>query len=137
MGSQKLLADLEAILELERELWPDSECTHGQVAWWAANIPHRETEVRLSHDGGRLVGWGWLTGGTELEFDVRPSHREVLDEILEWALPEELLVRADHEDAIARIEAHGLVHDPGAPWMRLNARSLEQIRAPRVPAGYR
>jgi GNAT superfamily N-acetyltransferase len=137
MGSQKLLSDLDAILELAQELWPDSECNYGQIAWWAASIPHGETEVRLWREDGRLVGWGWLTGGTELEFDVRPSHRHVLDEILEWAQPEELLVRADHEDAIARVEAHGLVPDPAAPWLRLNARSLEQIDVPRVPDGYR
>ena len=110
---------------------------YGQIAWWAANLPHGETEVRLWHDDGGLVGWGWVTGGTELEFDVRPSHRHLLDEILEWAQPEELVVRSDHEDAIARIEAHGLVHDPTAPWIRVNARSLEQIDEPRVPDGYR
>lgn len=137
MASQKLLDEHRAILQLAQELWPDSECNYGQIAWWAASIPHGETEVRLWHDADRLVGWGWLTGGTELEFDVRPSHRPVLDEILEWAQPEELMVRADHEDAIARVEAHGFVHDPAAPWMRLNARALEQIDAPRVPDGYR
>jgi GNAT superfamily N-acetyltransferase len=137
MGAQKLLDDHGAILELAQELWPDSGCNYGQIAWWAASIPHGETEARLWREGGRLVGWGWLTGGTELEFDVRPSHRHVLDEILDWAQPDELLVRADHEDAIVRVEAHGLVHDPAAPWIRLNARALDEIEAPRLPAGYR
>ena len=131
------VGDLEEILELAQELWPDSECDYGQIAWWAANLPHGETEVRLWHDDGRLVGWGWVTGGTELEFDVRPSHRHLLDEILDWAQPEELVVRSDHEDAIARIEAHGLVHDPEAPWYRVNSRSLKQIDEPTVPDGYR
>jgi ribosomal protein S18 acetylase RimI-like enzyme len=133
----ELLADHEAILELAQELSADSGCDYGQIAWWAASLPLGETEVRLWRDEGRLVGWGWLTGGTELEFDVRPSHRDVLDEILDWAHPEELLVRTDHEDAIARIEAHGLVHDPEAPWIRVNTRSLEQIDEPRLPDGYR
>ena len=131
------VGDLEEILGLAQELWPDSECDYGQIAWWAANLPHGETEVRLWHDEGRLVGWGWVTGGTELEFDVRPSHRHLLDEILDWAQPEELVVRSDHEDAIARIEAHGLVQDPEAPWFRVNSRSLEQIDEPIVPDGYR
>ena len=131
------VGDLEEILGLAQELWPDSECDYGQIAWWAANLPHGETEVRLWHDDGILVGWGWVTGGTELEFDVRPSHRHLLDEILDWAQPEELVVRSDHEDAIARIEAHGLVHDPEAPWSRVNSRSLEQIDEPTVPDGYR
>ena len=62
--------------------------------------------MRLWHENGRLVGWGWVTGGTELEFDVRPSHRALLDEILAWAQPDELLVRADHTDAIARASRH-------------------------------
>jgi GNAT superfamily N-acetyltransferase len=61
----------------------------------------------------------------------------VLDEILEWARPKELMVHSENEDAIARIRAFGLVHDPTAPWMRLNARSLEHVDAPRVPEGYR
>jgi GNAT superfamily N-acetyltransferase len=131
------VGELEEILGLAQELWPDSECDYGQIAWWAANLPHGETEVRLWHDDGILVGWGWVTGGTELEFDVRPSHRHLLDEILDWAQPEELVVRSDHEDAIGRIETHGLVHDPEAPWYRVNSRSLEQIDEPSVPDGYR
>ncbi len=137
MAPQELLPDLEAILELAQELWPDNECTYGQIAWWAATLAHGETEVRLWRDGGRLIGWGCLTGGTELEFDVRPGDRDVLDEILDWAQPKQLVVRSDHDDAIARIEAHGLVHDPEAPWFRLNARSLAQIDEPRLPDGYR
>ena len=136
MAPQELLPDLEAILEFTQELWPDTGCTYGQIAWWAASLPHGDIEVRLWRDGGQLVGWGWLSGGTELEFDVRPSHRDVIDEILDWAQPEELLVRSDHLDAIARIEAHGLVHDPEAPWIRQNGRSLTQIDEPQVPDGY-
>src|SRR4051794_35694538 len=108
MGTQQLLSDLQEMLGLAQELWPDSECNYGQIAWWSANLPHGESEARLWHEDGRLVGWGWVTGGTELEFDVRPSHRPLLDEILEWAQPEEMLVRLDHEDAITRVEAHGL-----------------------------
>ena len=136
MAPQELLPDLEAILELAQELWPDGECTYGQIAWWAATLPHGETDVRLWRDGGRLVGWGWVTG-SELEFDVRPGRRDVLDEIVEWARPVELVVRSDHDEAIACIEAHGLVHDPEAPWFRLNARPLAQIDVPRLPDGYR
>lgn len=136
-GAQELLSDLDEILGLAQELWPDSGCNYGQIAWWAANLPHGESEVRLWHEEGRVVGWGWVTGGKELEFDLRPTHRALLDEILAWAEPDELLVRADHEDAIARIEAHGLVHDPDAPWMRLNTRRLDEIETPQLPDGYR
>jgi ribosomal protein S18 acetylase RimI-like enzyme len=141
MGSQKLVDDLGAMLDLACELWSDDSDAvghpYGEVAWWAASIPHGETEARLWFDDGRLVGWGWVTGGTELEFEVRPSHRDLLAEILAWAQPHEVVVRADNADAIARIRAFGLVHDPAAPWTRLNARSLEHVAEPCVPEGYR
>jgi predicted N-acetyltransferase YhbS len=135
-----LLDDLEELLALSQELWRDDPrevtCNYGQIAWWAANIPHGETETRLWHEDGRLVGWGWVTGGTELEYQVRPTHHGLLDEILDWAAPDELLVPSHHTDAIARIERRGLVHMPSAPWMRLNSRLLDNLPEPVLPEGY-
>ena len=135
-----LVDDLQLLLGLAKEIWRDDprniQCTYGQIAWWSANIPHGESQTRLWFDGEQLVGWGWVTGGTELEFQVRRSHREVLDEILDWAAPEKLLVNAHDTDAIARIEAHGLVHAPSAPWMRLNSRTLADLPEPELPEGY-
>jgi predicted N-acetyltransferase YhbS len=135
-----LVDDLQEMLALSQELWREDPrevtCNHGQIAWWSANIPHGESEARLWHEDGRLVGWGWVTGGTELEFQVRPTHRALLDEILDWASPDELLVPSHHADAIARIERRGLVHMPSAPWMRLNSRSLDDLPEPVLPDGY-
>jgi predicted N-acetyltransferase YhbS len=135
-----LVDDLQELLALAQELWcgdpREVTCTYGQIAWWSANIPHGESKTRLWHEDGRLVGWGWVTGGTELEFQVRPTHRELLDEILDWAAPDELLVPSHHADAIARIEGRGLVHMPSAPWMRLNSRSLDELPEPVLPPGY-
>jgi ribosomal protein S18 acetylase RimI-like enzyme len=135
-----LVDDLQLMLGLAQELWRDDprdvQCTYGRIAWWSSNIPHGEAEARLWFDGEQLVGWGWVTAGTELEFQVRPTHREVLDEILAWAGPDELMVQAFDIDAIARIEARGLVHMPTAPWMRLNARSLDDLPEPELPDGY-
>jgi predicted N-acetyltransferase YhbS len=135
-----LVDDLQELLALSQELWREDPravtCNYGQIAWWSANIPHGESEARLWHEDGRLVGWGWVTGGTELEFQVRPTHRALLDEILDWAAPGELLVPSHHADAIARIERHGLVHMPSAPWMRLNSRSLDDLPEPVLPDGY-
>ena len=105
-------------------------CDFGQIAFWAASIARGEHRVRLWYDGGRLAGWGWLTRGTELEWQVRPEHPELLDEILDWAQPSEVLVRADHTDAIARLRAHGLQPEPEAAWMRINERTLDQIEEP-------
>ena len=135
-----LVGDLQSMLALAQELWRDDprdvECTYGRLAWWSANIPHGESEARLWLEDGRLVGWGWVTGGTELEFQVRPTHRALLEEILAWAGPSELMVQSHNTDAIARIEAHGLVHMPSAPWMRLNSRSLDVLPQPVLPEGY-
>jgi predicted N-acetyltransferase YhbS len=135
-----LVDDLQELLALSQELWREDPrevtCNYGQIAWWSANIPHGETETRLWHEDGRLVGWGWVTGGSELEFQVRPSHRELLDEILDWATPDELLVPSHHADAIARIEGRGLVHMPDEPWMRLNSRSLDDLPEPVLPERY-
>jgi predicted N-acetyltransferase YhbS len=135
-----LVDDLQLMLGLAQELWRDDprdvQCTYGRIAWWSSNIPHGEAEARLWFDGEQLVGWGWVTAGTELEFQVRPTHREVLYEILAWAGPDELMVQAFDIDAIARIEARGLVHMPTAPWMRLNARSLDDLPEPELPDGY-
>jgi hypothetical protein len=133
--------DLRLILELAQELWREEprevECTFGQIAFWSAQLPHSDWTASLWFDGDRLVGWGWLTKKVELEFQVRPSHRELLDEILDWARPTELMVASHHTDAIERVRAHGLEPDPDAPWMRLNHRSLDEIEEPRLPEGYR
>jgi predicted N-acetyltransferase YhbS len=135
-----LVDDLQELLALSQELWREDPrevtCNYGQIAWWSANIPHGESEARLWHEDGRLVGWGWVTGGTELEFQVRPTHRALLDEILDWAAPDELLVPSHHTDAIARVERHGLVHMPSKPWMRLNSRLLDDLPEPVLPDGY-
>ena len=133
--------DLRLLLELERELWRtsrhDVDCTFGQIAFWSAQLLHEDWEGRLWFDDDELMGWGWLTGGTELELQVRPSHRDVVDEILDWASPTEVLVDERNADLVERLNARGLVHLPDTFWMRKNARSLREIEEPRVPAGYR
>jgi predicted N-acetyltransferase YhbS len=133
--------ELPLLLALAQELWraePMSlSCDFGQIAFWSSHIPRGEHRARLWFEGDRLVGWGWLTRETELEWQVRPERPELLDEILDWAEPEELLVRADQLDAIDRLRTHGLTHDPDGAWMRLNQRTLEQLEEPMLPDGYR
>lgn len=136
MGSQKLISDLEAMLGLAQELWPDVQCTYGELAWLSSTVPHGESEARLWFDGERVVGWGWLVDGEALEFQVRPGFGSLLGEILDWATPS-IVYTVDHDaDAIARIRAFGLKHDPGAPWFRWNQRSLGTVDEPRLPDGY-
>ena len=132
--------DLQLLLELAQELWRQDPlcvtCNFGQIAFWSANLQHGEHRVRLWSENGELVGWGWLTRGVELEWQVRPELPELLDEILDWARPSEVLVLAHHTDAISRLEAHGLAHDPAAPWMRVNSRLLEEIEQPTRAGGF-
>src|SRR3954452_13937792 len=132
--------DLRLLLELEQELWRDVRdevwCSFGQIAFWSAQLLHDDWEGRLWFDGDELVGWGWLTKGEELECQVRPSHRAVLAEILDWAGATEILADSRDGDLIARLRARGLGEGPDWPWMRRNARALDELEAPRVPDGY-
>lgn len=129
------------MLALEQELWREDpalvDCTFGQIAFWSAQLLHDDWQARLWFAEETLLGWGWLTKGEELEWEVRPTHQALLDEILDWGRPSEVLVRSDHTDAIERLRAHGLEHNPDAPWMRSNMRLLEEIEEPRLPDGYR
>jgi hypothetical protein len=83
--------DLTAMLRREQELWHDDSstvaCTFGQVAFWSARLLDDDWTARLRHERNSLVGWGWLAGGTELAWEVRPTHRTLLDKILDWGPP--------------------------------------------------
>jgi len=133
--------DLRLLLELEQELWrvdpDDVEHTFGEIAFWSQRLPQSDWEARLWFENWELVGWGWLLRGDELEVQVRPTHRALLDEILDWGRPATTAVQPHAADAIARLRAHGLEHDPSAPWMRCNVRGLDDLPEPSLPAGYR
>ena len=131
--------DLGPLLALVQELWRenprDVTCSYGQIAFWSAAVVHGEHDARAWYDGDRLDGWGWATG-SELEWQVRPERPELLDEILDWASPAEVLVPEHHTDAIERLERHGLRHAPEAPWMRFNHRELSELEEPSVPDNF-
>lgn len=116
---------LRTMLERCQERWPDVRCTFGQIAFWSAHIGRDGEDVRIDE-----AAWGYRIGG-ELEYD---GDRDAIDAILEWARPEGVLTTLDDAAVLAR---HGLSHDPAAPWMKENARSLDEIDKPRVPRGYR
>lgn len=131
--------DLTAMLRREQELWHDDSstvaCTFGQVAFWSAQLLDDDWTARLRHERNSLVGWGWLTGGTELAWEVRPTHRTLLDKILDWGPPDAVHVPSHHDDAIERLGARGLVHVSDAPWFRWHIRSLDAIEEPHLPDG--
>jgi ribosomal protein S18 acetylase RimI-like enzyme len=45
--------------------------------------------------------------------------------------------KSGDEDAIAVLRANGFEHDPSAPWIRWNERSLAEIEEPALPADFR
>lgn len=138
MGSRAFARphDLQLLLGLAQELWPDVQCTFGELAWLSSSLAHDDWEGRLWLEGDTLLGWGVLTSGA-LEFQVRPTHRALLDEILEWAKPSTVYAVDHDEHAIERLRSGGFQHDATAPWFRWNRRSLETVEEPRVPDGYR
>jgi ribosomal protein S18 acetylase RimI-like enzyme len=123
--------DLSLLLGLAQELWPRVRCTFGEIAFWSAQLPQADWEARLWFDGARLAGWGWLTGGEELAFD---GGADVVDEIVAWAQPREVLSLERDAELLA---AHGLTHVLDAPWTRRNSRALADLEEPFVPPGYR
>ena len=131
--------DLRLMLELVSELWPNGR--HGiGYALMAQRLPHDDWDARLWFDGEALVGWGWSTRWRlpgALSFELRPGYEALLDKLIEWGEPSRLAVREDDTRTIETVERHGFAHDPGASWIRWNARALTDIDDPIVPGGYR
>ena len=124
--------DLRLMLDLVSELWPDGR--HGiGYAFMAQRLPYEDFETRLWLEGDRLLGWGWVTGS--LSYEYRDA--SLLPEILDWAQPEVTTVKSGDDEAAAILRRHGFEHDPDAPWIRWNARTLDEVEEPAVPAGYR
>lgn len=131
--------DLRLMLDVIGDLWPDGR--HGiGYAFMAQQLPHDDWQARLWFEGETLVAWGWSTGGRHpgaLSYEFRPGHRGLLAEMLDWAAPERTTVKDGDEETAALLEARGFAHDPQAPWLKWNARTLDEIDEPVVPAGYR
>jgi ribosomal protein S18 acetylase RimI-like enzyme len=120
--------------------------TVGDLAWMTRQHAGREAEWKrqLWIDGEeRVVAWGWIKAPARLFFQVDPRRRELHAALLAWfedeatERPLTVEVRAANDIAIEALERRGFEHDPDAPWLRLNARSLESIEEPVVPQGYR
>jgi ribosomal protein S18 acetylase RimI-like enzyme len=131
--------DLRLMLGLLSEAWPDVR--HGVgYAFMAQRLPHDDWRARLWLDGDALVAWAWVVGWRRprgLSYELRPGHEELLDELLAWAEPEVTTVRNGDERSAVVLRRHGFEHDAAAPWIRWNARPLDEVEEPVVPAGYR
>ena len=131
--------DVRLMLGLLSEAWPNVR--HGVgYAFMSQRLPHDDWEARLWFDGDALAAWAWAVGWRSprgLSYELRPGYQELLDELVEWAQPEVTTVRSGDERSAAVLRAHGFEHDPAAPWIRWNSRSLAEVEEPAVPAGYR
>lgn len=131
--------DIRLMLGLLSDAWPDVRHAVG-YAFMAQRLPHDDWEARLWLDGDALVAWAWVVGWRDprgLSYELRPGYEELLDELVEWARPGVTTVLAGDERSAETLRRHGLEHDPAAPWIRWNSRSLDEIEEPAVPGGYR
>jgi GNAT superfamily N-acetyltransferase len=156
---------LRAMQTLAAECWRlapqfiNVDTTVGEIAWSFA--PPRDPDdptrrYRLWREGDRVLAWGvinppmrmrisddrWEMSKAGLVWQVHPERPELLDDILDWFAAEtpgaarQTSVRGTDPGARARVEAHGYVHDPSAPFDLMNRRELREIAAPAVPHGY-
>jgi GNAT superfamily N-acetyltransferase len=131
--------DLRLVLDVVSDLWPRGR--HGiGYAFMAQRLPHDDWEMRLWFDDDRLVAWAWTTGwraARGLSYEFRPEYRPLFEELLDWAEPEIVAVKSGDGETAALLEQRGFAHDPEAPWIRWNTRTLEAIDEPALPDGYR
>jgi GNAT superfamily N-acetyltransferase len=127
------------MLGLLSELWPDAR--HGPgYAFMAQRLPHDDWDLRLCFEGEALVGWGWSTGWRApvgLSYELRPGSRELLPELLDWSGAARVVAKSGDDETAAELESLGFAHDPRAPWIRWNSRSLGAVEEPVLPPGYR
>jgi ribosomal protein S18 acetylase RimI-like enzyme len=119
--------------------------TVGDLAWMTRHHAGREAEWKrhLWLEDERVVAWGWIKPPARLFFQVDPRKPELHDAVLGWFedeaanRPLTVEVRAANDVAIEALERRKFEHDPDAPWLRLNSRSLASLEEPLVPEGYR
>ncbi len=118
--------------------------TVGELAWMTRQHVGLDWTRQLWIDGDGVVAWAWIKPpGARLFWEVDPRGSELMDEVLDWfereaaERPLQTAVRARNAAAIEALERYGFAHDSEAPWIRWNARDLDEIEEPRVPSGYR
>ena len=106
----------------------------GDIAWGFRQHAGREAEwtVKIWEEGGRVVAWSWRKG-EDIDFDVHPDHRRLLDEILDEPEVKHAFALEDDAEALALRGFTGR-----AEVMDLNVRDLpEPPEPPELPDGFR
>jgi ribosomal protein S18 acetylase RimI-like enzyme len=111
----------------------------GDVAWGFRQHAGREDEWRITiwEEDGRVVAWSWLRPETgELDHDVHPDHRGVLEDLLADPDAREAFALDGDEVTVAALVRHGFT-EQGA-IMQINELHLAQAPVlPPLPDGFR
>jgi ribosomal protein S18 acetylase RimI-like enzyme len=110
----------------------------GDIAWGlnAHKGRKHEWEFRVWEDAGRPVGWSWLrVPEGELDHDVHPAHRHLLDEMLDEPRASKAFAFEHDEEEVAALARHGFLK-PGPKPLQFNARSLDTLPEPTLPNGF-
>lgn len=117
-------------VEQRRLLGPRAPWHPGDLAWGLRDAG----EVRVWEEEGDVVAWSWLHDG-ELDVDVRPDRRSLLDEILAEPGARAAWAFEDDADTRAVLERHGFAR-PGTV-LRYFARDLAaRPDPPELPGGF-
>jgi ribosomal protein S18 acetylase RimI-like enzyme len=136
---------------LEQAIWREApRCvglTMAELAYQvgiSASSSVDNSTYRLWMQGSECLAWGWHFPPASLEWAVHPRAPGLLDSVLDWFDEEAtvefaLTTSAREGDKAARLllRKRGFVEDPQQAWMRLNHRTLGDIKKPQLPTGYR
>src|SRR3954453_7250747 len=129
--------DFARMLSLVSELWPNGRHSVG-YAFMAQRLPFDDWECRLWLDGDTLLAWAGATGwGASRGVSYEYRDASLFDELLDWAKPDVTTVKSGDHGPEPILRARGFMPDADAPWIRWNARPLDELEEPTLPDGYR
>lgn len=144
----------------------NAEATPGELAWeWGKGVDALGGTWRhaMWFEGDVLLGWGWAklpyrlprAGGgwresseAMLVWQVRPERGALLGAVLDWfsgvagGVARRVIVQSADPSARAVAEGRGYVYDEedggeDGDWLQFNARGLDEVATPVLPAGFR
>lgn len=140
LSSEVIAAMQQLAVEQRKLLGPRANWHVGDIAWGLRQHEGREQEwkIRLWVEDGRVVAWSWLKadGRDNLEFEVHPDYRHVLDELLAEPAAQTAFTFEDDVDTRAALERHGFTK-PGEPMHVLVRELPDAPELPVLPEGFR
>ncbi|HEX4721738.1 MAG TPA: GNAT family N-acetyltransferase [Pseudonocardiaceae bacterium] len=137
--------DLRVMQGLTQRLWSHASNTHiGDQAWQRYQEAGREAgwPTMLWTRDGEIVAWGWIWLPGHLELLVDPAWPALAGEVLDWfaatatATTRTVTVTTGQTHTVAALERHGYQPDEHADALTYMSRSLADLPAPVLPAGF-